>query len=449
MPLRRLLFVVSAALVLQALPSVAASGPSVAQPVLRSGALVPGSSVHALTSERMIGLTWSSGSLTAQVRWHGAGGWTPWELAEEDTGDSPEGTPGTAPLWRPAGADLVEVRTTGAVTGARLVRVSDGPVRRVRGAVASAATGRAVLGEVRSRAEWGANEAMVRHSPAYASRVSAVVVHHTANANGYSPAEVPAILRADYAYHVQTRGWADLGYNLVVDAFGGIWEGRRGGLGRATLGSHAQGFNTGTLGVAVLGDYTKTTLNHETEKALARVVAYAATTWGFEPAGSVTLTSKGSPRYASGRQVALHRVFGHQETSVTACPGSVQDRLPYLRSLAKVAMGPAPRILSTSVKGVPLHAPTPAVLEARLSLPAVWRIVISDPEGAVVATRAGSGTRPELEWNGLTRSDLPVPALPGTYRWELAVDDDFHPLVTTKGSFEVGLPVLSPPSALR
>ena len=70
------------------------------------------------------------------------------------------------------------------------------------------------------------------------------------------------MIRADYAYHVRGRGWSDLGYNLLVDRFGRVWEGRHGGLGRATIGAHAQGFNTGTLGVSMLGDATRTRAQH-------------------------------------------------------------------------------------------------------------------------------------------------------------------------------------------
>ena len=38
------------------------------------------------------------------------------------------------------------------------------------------------------------------------------VVHHTDSVNRYSPAEVPAMLRAIYLYHRYGRGWNDIGY---------------------------------------------------------------------------------------------------------------------------------------------------------------------------------------------------------------------------------------------
>jgi hypothetical protein len=105
-------------------------------------------------------------------------------------------------------------------------------------------------------------------------------------------------------------------------------------------------------------------------------------------------------------------------------------------------MGPAPRFTAASLTGVPLHAPTPAVLDARLSLPAVWRATLTDPQGGVVATATGTGTRPRVEWDGLSRAGLPVPALPGTYGWAVTADDGFHPVVSRRGSFQVGLPLV-------
>jgi hypothetical protein len=59
--------------------------------------------------------------------------------------------------------------------------------------------------------------------------VRAVVLHHTASSNDYGPADVPALLRGFYAYHVRSRGWSDVGYNVLVDRFGTAWEGRAGG----------------------------------------------------------------------------------------------------------------------------------------------------------------------------------------------------------------------------
>lgn len=437
--LRRLLVVALGLTGLTVLPAVSSAGP--VDDLVTSAALGLGTTTAGLSRERLLGVTWRSGRAAVRYRWHTAAGWTPWASADEDTGD--EGIPGTEPLWRPAAADLAQLVVDGTARGLRLARVSDGR-RHVGLARAHAAVGRPVLGEVQTRADWGADESWVRRAPSYASRVVAVTVHHTDDLNGYRPEDVPSLIRADYAYHVRTRGWADLGYNLLVDQYGRVWEGRRGGLGRATVGSHAQGFNTGTLGVAMLGDMTHTTASVAAQQALARVIGYAATTWRFDPRTSVRLTSRGSPRYPSGRVVTLHRVFGHGETGITDCPGSLQQDLPRLRALGWVAMHDAPRIVSSRLTGAPLHAPDPVVLDVRLSAPVAWQAFFRDQNGLVVASAVGRGRHPHLGWDG-TRSG--VPALPGTYSWTVKADDGFHDRVERTVPFEVGLPDL--PALLR
>ena len=448
---RRLAVVLTAALLGPALPSLATSTTTaVVVPRLTTTALALGATTAQLSDgDQLVGVTWESGSPRVDVRWLTPAGWTGWETPEDDS-DVPvagEGSrAGTEPAWRPTGATLVQVRVAGSATDLELVRVGDGEARTTRTlgmAGAAAADGRPLLGKVHSRAEWGADESLRSGKPTYAGSVQAVVVHHTAGGNDYTQADVPKKIRADYAYHVKARGWSDLGYNLVVDKFGGIWEGRAGGLGRAVIGAHAAGFNTGTLGVSLLGDMTKTTPTAATVKAMSRVAAYAGATWQFDPTSTVVLTSKGSPRYRSGTKVRLGRVHGHRDTGKTACPGTLYDRLGAIRSGAAQLLGPAPRVLSTTVTGAPVHAPTPMIVTSELSRPAPWFVEVRDEAGAVVARATGKDARPHLEWNGL-RHDVGgvVPASPGEYVWHVRVDDGYHAAHARSGPVEVGLPVV-------
>lgn len=434
-PRRLLAAAVALGLALPVVPSVAGT------------VAVPGASVRSvplsgpadlgLRDERLVGVTWDSGSPTVRYRWHTPAGWGPWQEAEADTARSPQGTPGTEPLWRPRLADRVQLTSTPA-PGLRVVTVRDRTVRRLAPvAQARAASARSILGEVHPRSEWGAPAP--RTSSPYAASVQAVAVHHTVNDNGYSREDVPRILRADFAYHVETRGWNDVGYNLLVDAFGRIWEGRAGGIGKPVVGAHTQGFNTGTLGVAMIGDLTKASVDHATKKAFARITAYAAKTWSWDPTGKVTLTSRGAPRYASGVRARLPRVFGHQQTGVTACPGTLMDDLPDIRALAEVALGPAPKIGTVSVSGAPVHAPSPLTVRAPVSPARPWVVQVTDGTGRVVASAAGTGATAQLTWDGFAG---PVPALPGSYSWRVTVDDRFHDPVRRTGTFEVGLPLV-------
>jgi hypothetical protein len=448
---RRAAVVVAAALLGPALPSLATTAAvPVVVPDVRSTALSLGATTARVSSsDQLVGVTWTAGSAQVRVRWRTAAGWTPWEVPEDDS-DVPEAAeragarPGTEPVWRPRGATAVDVRVSGSARGLRLVRVGDGKAKTSFGtAPAAAAEGRHELGPVRTRGDWGADESLRRGKPEYAPAVQAVVVHHTAGGNDYTPADVPKKIRADYAYHVKARGWDDLGYNLVVDRFGGIWEGRAGGLGRATIGSHAAGFNTGTLGVSLLGDMTKEEPTAEAVMAMSRVAAYAAGTWRFDPRGSVTLTSRGSPRYRSGTKVTLGRVHGHKDTGRTACPGALYDRLGEIRGFAWRLLGPAPRVLAVTVTGSPVHAPSPLVVTGELSLAAPWVVEVHDRSGVTVARATGSDARPHLEWNGLRSDRLSlVPAEPGEYTWHVRASDGVHPPHDRSGDVQVGLPLV-------
>jgi len=436
------------------LPSLAAAhGLPVIAPLVRSVALGFGATTAAVgDTDGLIGVTWATGAPQVRVRWLTASGWTEWEVPEIDSA-VPEAAEratargGTEPVWRPPGATLVDVRVEGDASDLQLVRVGDGAARRGWSfGLTSAGADTGQLPGVRSRADWGADESLRRGAPAYATAVRAVVVHHTAGGNDYGPADVPRMIRADYAYHVQARGWSDLGYNVVVDRFGGIWEGRAGGIGRATIGSHAEGFNTGTLGVALLGDMTRTVPTPEAVRAVARVSAYAAEVCRFDPLGTVALTSGGSPKYRSGTTVTLPRVHGHRDVGLTSCPGALYDRLGEVRRMASAV---AARITAVELTGAPARPLGALVVHGTLSHAAPWFVELRDPAGAVVARSVGQSALARLEWNGLRApadaAALPglIPALPGTYTWTVEVGDGFRPPDRRQGSFEVAQPALA------
>lgn len=47
-------------------------------------------------------------------------------------------------------------------------------------------------------------------------------------------------------------GWADIGYNFLVGEDGNVYEGR----GWSLVGAHCVGYNSKSIGISVIGDYT-------------------------------------------------------------------------------------------------------------------------------------------------------------------------------------------------
>ena len=182
------------------------------------------------------------------------------------------------------------------------------------------------------RAGWGARAV---DGVDVAKEVRAAVVHHTADGApyGYGPDEVPGILRAIQAYHQDALGWWDIGYNFVVDRFGRIWEARTGGASKAVIGAHAGGFNTATVGVAVLGDFRGVGVDATIFEALTQVIAWKLFLSGADPARNTVLVARpGGDRFAPGTLVPLPRIVGHGDLNATSCPAGIANHLGDLRA---------------------------------------------------------------------------------------------------------------------
>ena len=174
-----------------------------------------------------------------------------------------------------------------------------------------------------TRAGWGANESWTRGTSG-ADQLKAVIIHHTAGTNNYAANQSAQIVRGILSYHAQTLGWADAGYNVFVDKYGQSFEGRGGGLHRNIVGAHARGFNTGSFGISVLGDYSSTAVPAAAREAVARwtgwklLSTFNERAWGTK-SWHVTTTNV---RFAVGTTVNLAQVMGHRDVNFTECPGN-------------------------------------------------------------------------------------------------------------------------------
>ena len=153
-------------------------------------------------------------------------------------------------------------------------------------------------------------------APEIASTIKAATVHHTADSNDYSAADVPAIMRSIYRYHAITRGWGDIGYNVLVDKFGRIWEGRAGGLSKPVIGAHAGGFNTYTFGVSMMGNYDTAPTTPPMIDSVAAIIAWKLSLFSVDPHGH------GDPDLRRDGQVpGRDKVVTCRRSSPTGTPG--------------------------------------------------------------------------------------------------------------------------------
>jgi hypothetical protein len=192
-----------------------------------------------------------------------------------------------------------------------------------------------------TRAEWGATlrkgGCKPREAPEIGT-VKAAVVHHTATANDYSAAEAPSVVLGICRYHRNANGWNDIGYNALVDRFGTLYVGRAGGLKKAVVGAHAQGFNAQTTGVASIGDHTDEDITAAARASLVNYLSWKLAYHGLNAIGKTTLTSAGGDlsRYPAGRKVRLNKIIGHRDVGLTGCPGDeLELDLPGIRRMVE------------------------------------------------------------------------------------------------------------------
>ncbi|MCL3862725.1 DUF4214 domain-containing protein [Actinotalea sp. K2] len=326
-----------------------------------------------------LGVTWpqdaSVDGLDVQVRTRAEDGWGDWVVLEVGDDGPDAGTPdaenaaargGTDPLWvgeadavqvsfaaseqgGPEGIELALISSDAVATDAVVGSVADeGLVVQNASYLTSGSVGTAAVETVStagaprviSRAQWGAPAQVCK--PAVASKLVAAVVHHTAGSNNYATqAQAMQQLRNDAAYHINGRGWCDLGYNFVVDKWGNIYEGRAGSMTQPVVGVHAGGFNTGTLGVSMLGTYGSLP-PIVTQQAVAEIIGWRLGAYGVDPRGSFNFyTSGGQNSRFANQNVWLPRVLGHREVAFTACPGDGgMAALPGIRNAAWAAPSP-------------------------------------------------------------------------------------------------------------
>jgi uncharacterized protein with LGFP repeats len=384
----------------------------------------------------MVGLHWrGSGSVEFRTRAVN-GGWSVWQRAAPESEDVPDN--GTAearaaggwrvgnPYWVGA-SDRIAYRLRGRVTRLRAYFV-ESPDERVPMRRLSIAGSPPIL----TRTAWRANEAIRRAAPTYARTLQIAVLHHTAGSNNYTASQSAAIVRGIELYHVKGNGWNDVGYNFLVDKYGQVFEGRYGGIDKNVVGAHAEGFNTGSVGVALIGTYQTTAPTLPEKNAVVNLLAWRLDLAHIDPLSTVTFSSGGNPRFPAGTPVFLRAISGHKDTGFTSCPGAVL--YAQLGALARQAGATGlPKLYAPSVQG---QLGGLVRFQARLSEPLPWTVTVTDSSGAVSAT--GSGASDLVDWTW----DAPTAPAAG-YTWTISAGDAVRAATGTIGTAPVALAIKS------
>ncbi|MCU1400272.1 MAG: N-acetylmuramoyl-L-alanine amidase family 2 [Acidimicrobiales bacterium] len=179
---------------------------------------------------------------------------------------------------------------------------------------------------IMSRAQWKANEAIRLDSRAYAP-IRKLIVHHTASAN--KPANPAAVVREVLAFHASGRGFSDTGYNFMIDHRGVIYEGRAARRytpdevitgedtkGWGVVGAHAKGYNAGSCGVCLIGDFDTAAPTDAALNSLVWLLAWKACRHRID--------ANGKDDYFDiyGGHHVFANITGHRQVGQTLCPGS-------------------------------------------------------------------------------------------------------------------------------
>jgi hypothetical protein len=373
----------------------------------------------------MIALTWAGataadfsvrgqrpdGTWTEEIELDTAPGESPEIHEQQADGQPPQGSVG--PAW--LGRDLTAVEVTveeGELPDLALHAIDTEPA--ATDGVAGASIGMPAAPAMFSRAQWGANESWRTRNagcgtPVYAPNAHYAIIHHTAGRNDYRATDTAAIVRAIYEFHVFGQGWCDIAYNFLVDRFGQVFEGRFGGIRDAVVGGHTGGFNTGSIGVAVVGDFSSTAVPSATYTSLRRLLAFKLGHHGIDALGStkVLTVSHPSSRHPAGQLITMPTVGVHSDFSKTDCPGaSLRSIVPGLRNHLAADLAGAP--YQPRVVGDWDNNGTDTVGTYH---DGVWSLRDSNSKGP--ATRSFSygyaGTTPVVgDWNGNGRDGIGI-----------------------------------------
>ena len=167
---------------------------------------------------------------------------------------------------------------------------------------------------VRTRESWGARSRNCTST----HRPSKITIHHTETPTN-DGLNVTARLRQIQNYHIDVRGWCDIGYHFLVGSDGNIYQGRR----ETIVGAHVSGANTGNVGISFVGSFQTTPPSERMQSAAAGLLAALSTAYDID--------------------LDRTHVKTHREQGSTDCPGTaLHNRVNTILEIARDDAPPAP-----------------------------------------------------------------------------------------------------------
>ncbi|GAB7051139.1 peptidoglycan recognition protein family protein [Catenuloplanes indicus] len=307
----------------------------------------PGVASRARTDVADFSLTHLSvvSSAAAGVRLRTAAGWGDWvDLAASSCAGARDDR--TAPAGRRSlvlarGVTGYEVQTsdgsTAVVTELNTVDGPAGPVAGARTRQLRTRGGACDLPAYLSRAAWGADETLrfaadgtTELWPVQFFPVQTLTVHHTGLYAHNDDPDPAATVRAVYYDDCVVDDYGDIGYQLLIDEAGAVYEGRVSGddglpvydreLNMAN-GAHVGSFNAGNIGVVLLGRFTSVQPTPAARESLVKVLALLSKVSGLDPAGTTAYLNPGNGLGGEVRTIQGHRDWAAIGAGATECPG--------------------------------------------------------------------------------------------------------------------------------
>lgn len=146
-----------------------------------------------------------------------------------------------------------------------------------------------------SRPQWGArypkNQERLKEQP-----VRLLFVHHTEGPECHAYRSCSAVMRFWQNFHMDTRGWDDLGYSFLIGGDGRVYTSR----GWDRSGAHTRGYNDVSLAVAFIGHYGR----------------HLPPPWALRTFKRLLLCGR-----ALGKIHVNYTLHGHRDANCRECPG--------------------------------------------------------------------------------------------------------------------------------